>query len=60
MVKRKKLLDEHEHFFLGSYLCYACFVSNVLKKVVGLTNLNIWGTAEAMLIKFCIVNTPRC
>ena len=60
MVNRKNLLDEHEHFFLGHYLRYACFVSNVLEKVVGLTNLNIWRTTEAMLMKFCIVNTPRC
>ena len=35
------------------------FVSNALGKVVDLTTLNILRTARAMLMNFCIVNTPR-
>ena len=35
-------------------------VSNFLGKVVGVTILNILKTKSAMLLNFCIVNTPRC
>ena len=35
------------------------FVSNILRKVVDLTILNILRTTRAMLINFCIINTPR-
>ena len=35
------------------------FVSNILRKVVDLTILNILRTTRAMLINFCIINTSR-
>ena len=43
-------MDEHDHIFLWPYLHWACFVPNVLEKVVDLTNL----------MDFCIVNSRRC
>ena len=44
----------------GPYLHQACFVSYVLERVVDLTTLNIMRITRAMLMKFCIVNPPRC
>ena len=41
--------------FFNHFLHQACFVSNVLGKVVDLTTLNILRTARAMLMRFCIV-----
>ena len=35
-------------------------MSNVLEEVVDLTTLNIMRSTRAMLMKFCIVSTPRC
>ena len=41
-------------------LYQACFMPNVMGKVVGVTILNILRIARAMLMNSCIVNTPRC
>ena len=57
MVNCKNLFDKNDHFFLRPYLHQARFVSNVLEKAVDLTILSILGTARAMLINFCLVNT---
>ena len=50
----------HGDFFLWTHLHQACFVSNVLEKVVDLTTLNILRTTRVMLMNFCLINTPRC
>ena len=59
MVNHKKLSDEHDHFFLLTLFTSGFFVSNVLRKVVDLTTLNILRTTRAMLMNFCIINTQR-
>ena len=46
-------------FFLLSLFTSGFFVSNVLRKVVDLTTLNILRTTTAMLMNFCIINTQR-
>ena len=59
MVNHKKISDEHDHFFLLTLFTLGFFVSNVLRKVVDLTTLNILRTTRAMLMNFCIINTQR-
>ena len=54
LVNRKDLLNERDHFFLCLCLHQACFVSNVLEKMVDLTTLNILRTARAILMIFCM------
>ena len=46
-------------FFLLPHLHQACFVSNLIGKVVSLTISNILRTIRAMLMNFCIINTPQ-
>ena len=58
MVNRKSLFDKHDHFFLLLYLYQACFVKNILQKVVDLTTLNILRTQD--FYNFCFINTLRC
>ena len=60
VVNHKSLIDKRDYFFLWYYLHQACFVSNVLEKVVDLTNLNIFRTTRAMLMNFCLVDTLPC
>ena len=59
-VNRKNLLDEHGHFFLWLQLYQVFFVSNLMGKVFNGTILNILKITRAMLMNFCIANTPRC
>ena len=56
--RSRKILEGHDHFFFWLYLHQACFVSNFMGKVVGLTTLNILRTTRAMLMNFDMVNTP--
>ena len=46
-------------FFFGILFASGFFVSNAFRKVVDLTTLNILRTTRAMLLNFCIVNTPK-
>ena len=47
-------------FFLWRpHLYQVCFVSDFMGTMVGVTILNILKITKAMLMNFCIVNTPR-
>ena len=54
-VNHKVLLDDNGHVFLWLHLHQACFVSNFMEKVVGLTNLNILRTTRAIFMNLFIV-----
>ena len=55
MVNHKNLFNKHDHFFLWPYLHEACSVSNVLEKVVDLTNLNILKTTSYVNQFFALI-----
>ena len=57
-IRRSWSTDKHDHFFLLLYLYQACFVKNILEKVVDLTTLNILRTQD--FCNFCFINTLRC
>ena len=59
-VNCKKLLDQHDYFYLRPHLHQVWFVLNVARKVVDVTTIKVLRTARAMLRNFCIFNIPRC